>query len=62
MEELRTVDAITAVLLALATLRGVWIGAVGEVFSLAGLAAAAYVVRTWRLPAGAWLATHPPSR
>ena len=60
MEELRTVDAITGALLVLATLRGVWIGAVGEVFSLAGLAAAAYVVRTWRLPAGAWLATHGP--
>ena len=60
MEELRTLDAIVGVLLVLATLRGVWIGAVGEVFSLAGLAAAAYVVRTWRLPAGAWLATHSP--
>jgi uncharacterized membrane protein required for colicin V production len=60
MEELRTLDAVAGVLLVLATLRGVWIGAVGEVFSLAGLAAAACVVRTWRLPAGAWLATHGP--
>ena len=60
MEELRTVDAIAAVLVGLAMLRGLWIGAVGELFSLVGLAAAAYVVRALRLPAGAWLEAHAP--
>lgn len=60
MEALRTVDAIAAVLLGLALLRGLWIGAVAELFSLAGLAAATFVVRTWRLPAGAWLEAHAP--
>jgi uncharacterized membrane protein required for colicin V production len=60
MEGLRTVDAIAAALLGLATLRGLWIGAVGELFSLAGLGAAIFVVRTWRLPAGAWLEANSP--
>jgi len=60
VEELRTLDAVTGAVLGLALLRGVWIGAVREAFSLAGLAAAAWVVRGWRLPAGAWLATHSP--
>ena len=60
MEELPTVDAIAAALLALALLRGLWIGAVGELFSLAGLAAATFVVRSWRIPAGAWLEAHGP--
>jgi uncharacterized membrane protein required for colicin V production len=57
---LPTVDAIAAAILSLALLRGLWIGAVREGFSLAGLAAAALVVRAWRAPAGAWLALHGP--
>jgi uncharacterized membrane protein required for colicin V production len=60
VEELRTLDAVAGAVLGLALLRGLWIGAVGELFSLAGLAAAGWVVRTWRLPAGAWLAAHSP--
>lgn len=60
MEGLRTLDAVTAAVLGLALLRGLWIGAIGELFSLAGLAAAAFVVRAWRLPAGAWLEAHAP--
>jgi uncharacterized membrane protein required for colicin V production len=60
VEELRTLDAVAAAVLGLALLRGVWIGGVREAFSLAGLAASVWVVRSWRLPAGAWLATHSP--
>jgi membrane protein required for colicin V production len=58
--DLLTVDAVAAALLGLALLRGLWIGAVREAFSLAGLAAAAWAVRAWRLPAAAWLAAHAP--
>jgi uncharacterized membrane protein required for colicin V production len=60
VSELPTVDAIAAALLLLATLRGLWIGAVREAFSLAGLAAAAWAVSALRVPAGAWLAEHGP--
>lgn len=60
MNELATVDAIAAAVLTLAALRGLWIGAVREAFSLAGLALAAWVVRAWRLPAAVWLAAHGP--
>lgn len=60
MEELRTLDAVAGAVLGLALLRGVWIGAVREAFSLAGLAAAGWVVRSWRVPAGAWLVAHGP--
>ena len=58
--DLRTLDVVAAVVVALATLRGLWIGAVREAFSLAGLAVAAYAVRRWRLPAAAWLDAHGP--
>jgi membrane protein required for colicin V production len=60
VEELRTLDAVAAAVLALAALRGLWIGAVREAFSLAGLATAVLVVRAWREPAGQWLDAHGP--
>jgi uncharacterized membrane protein required for colicin V production len=60
VSELPTVDAIAAAVVALAALRGLWIGAVREAFSLSGLAAAAWVVSAFRVPAGAWLAEHGP--
>jgi membrane protein required for colicin V production len=60
VEELRTLDAVAAAVLALAALRGVWIGAVREAFSLAGLATAVLVVRAWREPVGRWLDAHGP--
>jgi uncharacterized membrane protein required for colicin V production len=50
-----TLDVIAAAVLALAALRGVFIGAVREAFSLVGLAAAIIAVRTWREPLGSWL-------
>ena len=58
MQDLATVDAIGAAVLGLATLRGLWIGAVREAFSLAGLGLAVFVARGWRVPAGAWLGSH----
>jgi membrane protein required for colicin V production len=58
--ELRTLDVVAAAVLALAALRGLWIGAVREAFSLAGLATAVLVVRAWREPTGRWLDAHGP--
>ena len=55
-----TLDLIAAALLALAALRGVWIGAVREAFSLAGLAAAIVAVRAWREPVASWLEANGP--
>jgi membrane protein required for colicin V production len=60
VEELRTLDAVAAAVLALAALRGLFIGAVREAFSLAGLATAVLVVRAWREPTGRWLDAHGP--
>jgi uncharacterized membrane protein required for colicin V production len=60
VSDLATVDAIAGAVLLLALLRGAWIGAVREAFSLAGLVAAVWVVRTWRVPAGEWLELHGP--
>jgi len=58
--DLPTLDAVAAAVLALAALRGLWIGAVREAFSLAGLTAAVLVVRRWREPAAAWLDAQGP--
>jgi len=58
--ELRTLDALAAGVLGLAALRGLWIGAVREAFSLAGLATAVLVVRAFREPAARWLDLHGP--
>jgi membrane protein required for colicin V production len=55
-----TLDVIAGAVLGLATLRGLWIGAVREVFSLAGLAAAIIAARTWRGPVGRWLDAEGP--
>jgi uncharacterized membrane protein required for colicin V production len=60
VSELPTIDAIALALLLLASMRGLWIGAVREAFSLAGLAAAVWVVSAFRAPVGAWLAEHGP--
>ncbi len=56
LAELGTVDRVALGLLALALLRGLWIGAVREAFSLAAMAAAALAVRLGTTPAGEWLA------
>jgi uncharacterized membrane protein required for colicin V production len=60
VSELPTIDAVALALLVLAALRGLWIGALREAFSLAGLAGAAWAVAAFRAPAGAWLAEHGP--
>jgi membrane protein required for colicin V production len=58
--EWSTLDLVAASVLSLAALRGVWIGAVREAFSLAGLAAAIIAVRAWREPVGSWLEANAP--
>jgi uncharacterized membrane protein required for colicin V production len=60
VSELATVDAIAGAVLVLALLRGLWIGAVREAFSLLGLALAIVVVRAWRIPLGNWLELEGP--
>jgi uncharacterized membrane protein required for colicin V production len=60
VNDLPAVDAVAAVVLLLALLRGLWIGAVREGFSLAGLVAAVWLVRSFRVPVGGWLAAHAP--
>ena len=55
-----TLDTVAAAVLALAALRGLWIGGVREAFSLAGLAAAILVARAWHEPVGGWLEANGP--
>ena len=50
METLTTVDAVALGLLAAAALRGLWIGAIREAFSLAALASAFLAVRLGTVP------------
>jgi membrane protein required for colicin V production len=56
LREIETVDAVALGVLALACLRGLWIGAVREAFSLAALAAAVLAVRLWTGAGAEWLA------
>jgi membrane protein required for colicin V production len=53
-------DLVALALVALAALRGLWIGVVREAFSLLALAAACVAVRLWLGPAEAWVAAHAP--
>ena len=55
MEAISAVDMAALAILALAVLRGLWIGLIREVFSLAGLAGAAVAVRFGTAPAAEWL-------
>ena len=48
-------DAIVAAVLALAVLRGLWIGLLREGFSIAALAAGCLAVRAFAVPLGGWL-------
>jgi membrane protein required for colicin V production len=57
---LGVVDLAAVVLVAVALLRGLWIGLVREAFSLAGVAAAILAVRAGAKPLGGTLATHAP--
>lgn len=53
-------DVVALAVLAVALLRGFFIGAVREAFSLAGLAAACIAVRLGAGPGGLWLAERAP--
>jgi len=55
VEAITAVDMAALAILALAVLRGLWIGLIREVFSLAGLASAAIAVRFGTAPAADWL-------
>lgn len=57
MIEFSLIDAIVAVVLALAILRGIWIGLLREGFSIAALAAGCLAVRALANPFGGWLNT-----
>lgn len=60
MEEISAVDLATLAILALAVLRGLWIGLIREIFSLAALAAACIAVRLGTAPAADWLLLNLP--
>jgi len=54
------VDVIALAVLAIAVLRGLWIGLVREVFSIAALAAAIFAFRALREPVAAMIAERTP--
>ncbi|MEN8184995.1 MAG: CvpA family protein [Myxococcota bacterium] len=60
MGELSAIDWVCLGVLAVATLRGLVIGAVREAFSLAALGAAVLAVRLWLEPAAAWTVLQAP--
>ena len=60
MEVISAVDVVTLAILAVAVLRGLWIGLIREVFSLAALAAACIAVRFGTAPAADWMLLNLP--
>jgi membrane protein required for colicin V production len=60
VQAISAVDVAALAILAIAVLRGVWIGLIREVFSLGGLAAAVIAVRLGTAPAAEWLLANPP--
>jgi membrane protein required for colicin V production len=60
LQALSPVDVVALAILALAVLRGLWIGLIREVFSLVGLAAAVIAVRLGSAPVAEWLRASLP--
>jgi membrane protein required for colicin V production len=60
VESISAVDMVTLAILALAILRGLFIGLIREVFSLAGLAAACVAVRFATVPLADWAMAELP--
>jgi membrane protein required for colicin V production len=60
VEVISAVDVVTLAILAVAVLRGLWIGLIREVFSLAALAAACIAVRFGTGPAADWMLLNLP--
>jgi membrane protein required for colicin V production len=60
LQALSPVDVVALVILALAVLRGLWIGLIREVFSLGGLAAAVIAVRLGTAPFADYLIASAP--
>lgn len=54
------IDRIALGLVAIAFLRGLWIGLLREAFSIGALAAAFIAIRFWTDPAALWLLEHMP--
>jgi membrane protein required for colicin V production len=54
------IDRVALGIVAIAALRGLWIGLLREAFSIGALAAAFVAVKLWTDPATAWLLTHAP--
>jgi membrane protein required for colicin V production len=55
MEDLSTLDAVVLVVMALAVVRGLWIGLIREGFSIAALGGGLLAVRYGIEPVGAWI-------
>jgi membrane protein required for colicin V production len=55
VEEIRSVDLVVAAILAVALLRGLFLGLIRETFSIAALGGAIVVVRLFAAPAADWL-------
>jgi membrane protein required for colicin V production len=60
VEAISAVDVAALAILAVAVLRGLWIGLIREVFSLGGLAAAVIAVRLAAAPGADWLLARLP--
>ncbi len=60
LAELGWIDRVALGVIALATVRGLWIGLLRESFSVGALAAAFVAVKLWTVPATAWLLANSP--
>jgi uncharacterized membrane protein required for colicin V production len=60
LAELGWIDRVALGVIALAVIRGLWIGLLREAFSLGALAAAFVAVRLWTAPTAAWLLGSAP--
>jgi membrane protein required for colicin V production len=60
LAELGWIDRVALGVVALAVIRGLWIGLLREAFSLGALAAAFIAVRLWTTPTAAWLMGSAP--
>lgn len=54
------IDRVALAIVALAVIRGLWIGLLREAFSIGALAAAFVAVKLWTDPATDWLVAHAP--
>ena len=55
MSELQPIDVVALAIVGIATLRGLFLGFIREIFSLGAVAAAVIAVRVWNDPVAEWL-------